>query len=86
MKDNSAYLLSIDDILIAMRLARLRGKKAGESFQQELEEVFKKHKKEPAYLGSIDDPEMLGANLRENGYFKETKVLDLRKALHKGQE
>ncbi len=54
---------------LAMRYAKFRGIKPGHSFQLELMEVFKRH---PEWLDKIEtctenDPELYGANKREEG-------------------
>ena len=85
MEPNSAYLVTMNDVYIAMRLARRRGIKSGQSFQKELEEVLAKHKKKAKYLGSRNDVDMIVGNLREEGFYKGTKILHIKSSEAKNE-
>lgn len=77
---------TIDDYCYAIELAKSRGKKEGESFEKELLEICKRKGIEIKNLGKISDPEMLLANLRENGITKDKKILFLKNKKKKKDE
>ena len=77
MSKKFAYQVTVDDNYLAMRLARKRGVKSGESYEKELFEVLKKRNKKLKFIGRADDLDILKANLRENN-IKCDRILDLR--------
>ena len=71
---NNVWNINLDTFLEIMELAKKRGKKAGESMQEEFEEVRKKHPEKFKHLGTTDkDGDLLTGDLREEGI----KVLNL---------
>ena len=71
---NSLWQIDIDTYMEIVELARKNGKKAGDSMQEEFEEVLKKKKDKFKHLGNTDkDIDILTGDLRENGL----KVLNM---------
>ncbi len=64
---NNAYLMTIDDYLKIVDMAKKKGKKVGDSMQEEFKEYLKTVKNLKK-LGKVDiDIDMLAGNLREQG-------------------
>lgn len=81
---NYAYTISADDLLKiypeAVELARQRGKKPGDDFGEEFQEIAKKLNIKITYFGqSEQDAGLITGNLRENG----KKILNLNEEMEK---
>ena len=81
---NYAYNISADDLLKiypeAVELARQRGKKPGDDFGEEFQEIAKKLNIKITYLGKSEmDASLLTGNLREEG----KKILNLNEEMDK---
>ncbi len=82
MKKNSIYLLSIEDYLKIIELAKKNGKKAGDSMKDEFMEYLKTVKNIEK-IGEIEmDIDLLAGNLREEGL----KILNLKELERKNKE
>lgn len=74
-----AFIVDIGDVCDALELARSRGKKEGDSYEEELFEILERKQKKVQYLGNSGDLDLLQANLRELGLgITKKKILDLR--------
>lgn len=74
-KKQLVWLIDLDTYSEIIELAQKRGKKVGDSMQQEFEEVLKKKKQKFELLGHTDqDIDLLTGNIREMGL----KVLNLK--------
>ena len=79
MRKRFAFIIKDFTIIIdAIKLAASRGKQPGESYEDEIFELAEERPGAIEFLGSTDDTERIKANLRENGVYKVSKVLDLR--------
>lgn len=68
------FIMTIQDYLNIVELAKKNGKKAGESMEAEMREYIK-NKQHIKKVEAIDE-DLLKGNLREKGYHK---IIDLRK-------
>jgi len=66
---NHAWLLDLKTYLEIISLAEKHGKKAGDSMQEEFNEIMKKHSEKIKSLGAINkDVDLLTGDLREEGF------------------
>jgi hypothetical protein len=76
-KLNIVWMANAQTILEVIELAKANGKKAGESMEAEVIEIWKKYKDQPEKIQILglteQDKDMLLGNLREEGL----KILDL---------
>ena len=65
---NFIFMLDIDTYLEIYELAKSHGKQAGDSMQEEFEEILKKKRDKFKFLGATNDNiDMITGNLREEG-------------------
>ena len=65
---NDIHIINIDTYLMIVELAQKHGKKAGDSMQEEFEELKEKYPEKFRYLGFTDkDTDQLTGDLRESG-------------------
>lgn len=70
-----AIMFTISDYCEAIELAKANGKKAGDSIEAEVMEICRRKEVKPKKLGSLNDPDMLLANLREYGVTRDKRIL-----------
>ena len=80
---NKVYEMTIEDYCDIIDLAMKHGKKAGDSMQEELEEIMEKKQGKIKFLGETNkDIDLLTGDLREEGI----KVLNLNEEIRKAKK